>query len=49
MGGQRATAVDFLSYLLFDPAYTTALIELGYADGVAAWPRIDRFLGALVD
>jgi len=49
MGGQRATAVDFLSYLLFDPAYTTALIELGYADAVAAWPRIDRFLGALAD
>lgn len=24
MGGHRATAVDFLSYLLFDPAYTTA-------------------------
>jgi NTE family protein len=47
MGGQRAAAVDFLSYLLFDPAYTTALIELGYADAVAAWPRIDRFLGAL--
>lgn len=49
MGGQRTAAVDFLSYLLFDPAYTTALIELGYADAVAAWPRIDRFLGALAD
>ncbi len=47
MGGERAAAVDFLSYLLFDPAYTTALIELGYVDAVAAWPRIDRFLGAL--
>jgi NTE family protein len=45
MGGQRATAVDFLSYLLFDPAYTTRLIELGYADGRAEWPRIERFLG----
>jgi NTE family protein len=46
MGGHRATAVDFLSYLLFDPAYTTALIELGYADGRAGWPRIERFLAA---
>ncbi|HYT03915.1 MAG TPA: patatin-like phospholipase family protein [Gemmatimonadales bacterium] len=46
MGGHRATAVDFLSYLLFDPAYTTALIELGYADGRAAWPRIEQFLAA---
>src|SRR5437762_3251606 len=43
MGGQRATAVDFLSYLLFDPAYTNALIELGYADVPAQWPRIARF------
>ncbi len=47
MGGQRPTAVDFLSYLLFDPAYTTALIELGYADGRAAWPRIEEFLAKL--
>jgi len=44
MGGHRATAVDFLSYLLFDPAYTTALIDLGYADGLTQWPRIERFL-----
>jgi NTE family protein len=46
MGGQRATAVDFLSYLLFDPAYTSALIELGYADVRVQWPRIERFLAA---
>jgi len=44
MGGDRATGVDFLSYLLFDPAYTSALIELGYADGRANWPRIEEFL-----
>jgi len=44
MGGHRTTAVDFLSYLLFDPAYTTALIDLGYADGLTQWPRIERFL-----
>ena len=44
MGGHQAGAVDFLSYLLFDPAYTTALIELGYADGLTQWPRIERFL-----
>ena len=44
MGGQRVGAVDFLSYLLFDPPYTSALIELGYADAQAQWPRIERFL-----
>jgi hypothetical protein len=46
LGGQRATAVDFLSYLMFDPAYTNALAELGYADVQAQWPRIERFLAA---
>ena len=49
MGGQRATAADFLSYLLFDPAYTTALIELGYSDGRAQWPRIEQFLAAVAE
>src|SRR2546430_3799171 len=49
MGGHRTTAVDFLSYLLFDPAYTTALIELGYADGRAEWPRIEQFLAAVAE
>jgi len=44
MGGDRATAVDFLSYLLFDPAYTSALIELGYADARADWARVEEFL-----
>ena len=49
MGGHRATAVDFLSYLLFDPAYTSTLIELGYADARREWPRIERFLAAVAD
>jgi NTE family protein len=46
MGGQRAAAAGFLSYLLFDPVYTTALIELGYADARSEWSRIERFLSA---
>src|SRR5436189_3490573 len=49
MGGHRTTAVDFLSYLLFDPAYTPALIELGYADGRAEWPRIEQVLAAVAE
>ena len=44
LGGRRAAAADFLSYLLFDPAYTTALIDLGYADAQAQWSRIEGFL-----
>ena len=46
VGGDRAAAVDFLSYLLFYPAYTTTLIELGYEDVGRDWPRIERFLSA---
>ena len=49
MGGQRASAVDFVSYLLFDPAYTSALIELGYADGRAQWSRVEQFLAAATE
>jgi hypothetical protein len=44
MGGSRTTALDFLSYLMFDPAYTSALIELGYADARNDWARIEQFL-----
>lgn len=43
MGGRREGALDFLSYLLFDPAYTSKLIELGYADVRAQWPMIETF------
>lgn len=44
IGGERSA--DFLSYLMFDPAYTGLLIELGYHDVAAQWPRIERFLAA---
>ena len=44
MGGERVASADFLSYLLFDPGYTSALIELGYGDTQNDWGRIERFL-----
>ncbi len=44
IGGQRAGASDFISYLLFDPAYTVPLMELGYDDAKEQWERIERFL-----
>ncbi|HJS42253.1 MAG TPA: patatin-like phospholipase family protein [Gemmatimonadales bacterium] len=44
LGGERATAVDFVSYLLFDPAYTSRLIDLAYADAQREWPRYEAFL-----
>lgn len=44
MGGRGNKASDFLSYLLFDPAYTSRLIELGYDDGRKQWARIEALL-----
>lgn len=44
MGGAGEGAQDFLSYLLFEPEYTGLLMELGYEDVMADWPRIEKFL-----
>ena len=44
LGGQRVKAADFLSYLLFEPAYTSRLMDLGYEDVERDWPRIAGFL-----
>lgn len=44
IGGRREGSADFLSYLLFDPAYTEPLMELGYEDTMANWDEIERFL-----
>lgn len=44
MGGQKRGSADFLSYLLFDPAYVGPLIELGYDDAMEQWDRIEQFL-----
>lgn len=45
IGGQREGASDFVSYLLFDPAYTGPLMELGYDDANDQWDKIEEFLG----
>ena len=44
IGGQREGASDFISYLLFDPAYTVPLMELGYDDANDDWDKIEEFL-----
>jgi NTE family protein len=46
IGGEREGAADFVSYLLFDPAYTVPLMQLGYDDARAQWDEIERFLAA---
>jgi len=45
MGGQQAGAADFVSYLLFEPAYTSEIMELGYQDACRQWTTIAEFLG----
>lgn len=44
LGGRRIGAAGFLSYLLFDPAYTERLMQLGYEDVARDWPRVAAFL-----
>ncbi|UCD23379.1 MAG: patatin-like phospholipase family protein [Gemmatimonadota bacterium] len=44
MGGRRERGYDLVSYLMFDPAYTETLMDLGYSDAAAQWPRIEQFL-----
>ena len=47
IGGRREGAAEFLSYLLFEPGYTSQLAELGYEDVGAQWPEIERFFERL--
>jgi NTE family protein len=44
MGGRRTRGSDMVSYLMFEPSYTETLMDLGYSDASAQWPRIEEFL-----
>ncbi len=44
MGGRRRGASDLVSYLLFDPAFTSDLVTLGYEDTIARRVDIEAFL-----
>jgi hypothetical protein len=41
--GDTVKEADLLSYLLFDTAYTTPLVELGYADAEAKRDQLAEF------
>jgi NTE family protein len=41
LGARNQGGQKLLSFLLFEPGYTNALINLGYADGLAAMARGD--------
>ncbi len=44
LGTLRREGSTLLSYLLFEPGFTRALIELGYHDAMARAPELRRFL-----
>jgi NTE family protein len=47
MGGHQQGASDLLGYLLFHPAYTSQLVELGYEDVMRNWDAIEPFFARL--
>lgn len=49
MGGRRVQAADFLSYLLFEPEYTGAVMELGYQDAGRQWDTFAQLLTSSAD
>ena len=44
LGSSRERSPNFLSYLLFEPAYIQCLLDLGYRDALAQAEAIQRFL-----
>jgi NTE family protein len=44
VGAGETESADLVSYLLFDRAYTQALLDIGYADATAHASEIERFL-----
>jgi len=44
VGGGQARSPDLLSYLMFEPGYTGALMELGYDDTLRRMDEIEAFL-----
>lgn len=44
VGAMRREGSTLLSYLLFEPGYTRALMELGYKDAMARREEVERFL-----
>ncbi len=47
LGGHRDAAAEFLSFLLFHPAHTSRLVDVGYEDVKTQWPAIERFFEKL--
>ncbi len=48
-GAEGRGGAEFLSYLLFDPVFTSRLVDLGFSDGHCEWKRLERLLTSPVD
>jgi NTE family protein len=46
LGTPDAQSADLMSYLLFDAAYTRALVDIGYRDAHIRIDQIESFLRA---
>jgi NTE family protein len=46
LGGNRPSSAGLLSYLLFEPGFTSVLMELGRRDAMAKRAEIEAFLGS---
>jgi NTE family protein len=46
LGTPDAQSADLMSYLLFDAAYTRALVEIGHRDAAERIDEIESFLRA---
>ena len=46
LGTPDAQSADLMSYLLFDAAYTRALIDIGYRDAHERAAEVEAFLQA---
>jgi hypothetical protein len=44
LGARERRGADFMSYLLFEPEYTSLLMELGYEDALEQWGRLEDLL-----
>jgi NTE family protein len=44
LGAHERRGTDFMSYLLFEPEYTSLLMEMGYEDALEQWGKLDQLL-----
>lgn len=46
VGAEGRGGAEFLSYLLFDPVFTTRLVDLGFEDCHREWTKVERLMNS---